>query len=165
MKGSADKGSKQFCALLGSKTPDPTGLGDRGIIHNALGLHFTNGGQRTDEVVGTHLSNALFAGSEFEQFFERKLTGLHLAFDFGTSTSVRYSETRRLHSLFLREVRRGGSHVVRLPPLADFCSGQGLTEIITPSACRITKGRSLRADIQYGTCNIHKHGVRRTTNE
>src|SRR5579863_6300812 len=54
MKGSADKGSKQFCALLGSKTPDPTGLGDRCIVHDAFGLHFTNGGQRTDEVVGTH---------------------------------------------------------------------------------------------------------------
>jgi len=61
MKGSADKSSKQFCALLRTEAPDPPGLGDRRVVHNSFGLHFADGGKCTDEVVGAHLRHALFA--------------------------------------------------------------------------------------------------------
>jgi len=39
----------------------------------------------------------------------------------------------------LREVRRSGSHVVRLLLCRDFCSGQRLIEIIAPSTRRVTQ--------------------------
>lgn len=71
MKGSADKGSEQFGALLGTETPNPSGLGDRRVVHDPFGLHLADGRQRTDEVVGAHLRHALLTGREFEKFLER----------------------------------------------------------------------------------------------
>jgi hypothetical protein len=90
MKGSADKSSKQFCALLRSETPDPAGLGDRRVVHDSFGLHLTDGGQCADEVVGAHLGHALLARGQFEEFLEGELAGLDLSFHFSASTTIRY---------------------------------------------------------------------------
>src|ERR1700689_4348291 len=159
MKGSADKGSKKFCALLGTESPDPAGLGDGRVVHDSFGLHLADGGQRADEVVGAHLGHALFARGQVEELLERQLARLHLALHFGPSTTVRHRQTRRLNSLFLRAVRRSGSHVVRFLLCRDFCSGQRLIEIIAPSTRRVTQCGALGAGFQYGSCNVHKHGV------
>src|SRR5580700_6438758 len=70
MKGSADKSSKQFCALFGTETPDPPGLGDRRVVNDSFSLHLADGGQRADEVVGAHLGHALLSGGEVEEFLE-----------------------------------------------------------------------------------------------
>src|SRR5580700_1184402 len=71
MKGSADKSTKQFCALFRSESPDPAGLGDRRVVHDSFGLHLADCRQGADEVVGAHLGHALLARGQFEELFER----------------------------------------------------------------------------------------------
>src|SRR5580704_3158893 len=90
MKGSADKSSKQFCALLRPETPDPAGLGDRRVVHDSFGLHFSDRRERADEVVGAHLGHALLACRQLEELFQRQLARLHLSLHLGASSTIRY---------------------------------------------------------------------------
>ena len=114
ISGSADKGSKQFGALLGSETANATRLRDRRTLHDAFGLHFANRRQRAYEIVGAHLCDALLVRREGEEFVEREFTRLHEPLHFSATTSIRDGQARRFDTLFLRQCGRSRCHEVRL---------------------------------------------------
>src|SRR5208282_2957482 len=114
--GSADKVSKQFGALLGTQSTNATRLGDRSALHDALGLHFANGRQRTNEVVGPHLGHALFVRRESEELIEGELPRLHQSLYFRATPTIRHRQSRRFHSLLLRQGGWCRCHVGQTTP-------------------------------------------------
>jgi hypothetical protein len=89
---SATEGTKELGSLLGTKPAHATRLCDGGILHNPLGLHFTNSRQRANEIKGPHLRHALFAGSESEEIGERQLTHFDHPLNFGATATIRYGQ-------------------------------------------------------------------------
>jgi len=103
---SATKGPEEFGALLGSKSAYATRLSNRGILHDAASLDFSNGRECTYEVECAHLSDTLFVLGQAKQCLERELAGLDEALDIGTSAAIGDGKLRRSNALFLAQARR-----------------------------------------------------------
>jgi len=99
--GLADKSVEELFALTRTEPADPTRLGNGGNLHDARSLHFTDRGERGNEVVGAHLCHAFFGLGQRKDFFEGELTTLHETLHLGTATSVGDSNLRGRFALRL----------------------------------------------------------------